>query len=302
MLCWFQGKATLQRQQGSSLLAGPPPACRPSSENSSAQRCDTARRGSCALVRAQSSKATAELARPVSGKKGFGVGQAEQASYWLYVKPSFRAGCSVQGGAQLSLGAEQFCSVWRFAETQAKRSGWAEWGGNAICHSAEQIQEEESGAAGRLGPLRQQLCPEQRMLVPQGTENRGLEKAFPPRIAPAGCLVEHWPPTGTHGWGASLALAPDSAERSGSGAGHWQSTKRESEPQRKIPNPPFYTSFNGVALAGSFLWGCRPLQYFLSCSVRSHAQGGTDWPQRSPLLLLTTSSSPAGPPLCLWLK
>lgn len=45
-----------------------------------------------------------------------------------------------------------------------------------IYHSAEQIQKEEIGAAGRLRPLYQQLCPEQNMLLTQSTENMELEK------------------------------------------------------------------------------------------------------------------------------
>ena len=45
-----------------------------------------------------------------------------------------------------------------------------------IYHSAEQIQKEETGAAGRLRPLYQQPRPQQNMLVTQGTENLEMEK------------------------------------------------------------------------------------------------------------------------------
>lgn len=45
-----------------------------------------------------------------------------------------------------------------------------------IYHSAEKIQKEKTGAAGRVRPLHQQLCSEQSMLVTQGTGSLELGK------------------------------------------------------------------------------------------------------------------------------
>lgn len=58
--------------------------------------------------------------------------------------------------------------------------------------SAEQLQKEETRAAGRLRPLHhQQLCPEQSVLATQGTENLELEKEhFLPHFAPTWCLFQ----------------------------------------------------------------------------------------------------------------
>ncbi|KFP19375.1 IQ domain-containing protein D, partial [Egretta garzetta] len=62
----------------------------------------------------------------------------------------------------------------------------------AIWTQEEELQKEETRAAGRLRPLHhQQLCPEQSVLATQGTENLELEKEhFLPHFAPTWCLFQ----------------------------------------------------------------------------------------------------------------
>lgn len=101
-----------------------------------------------------------------------------------------------------------------------------------IYHSAEQIQEKETGA-GHADDTGHK-------------EPRTGKRAFFPSFCSYLVFTpnKHWLPTGR----TSL----DDVEQSGSGAGHRQSIKGKLELQYKIPNPPIHTSLNGVVLSGSF--------------------------------------------------